>query len=60
MKQRMMSKQRDYMFYIKYQRNVVPSEDDDDEMIVEVLPVEIRRGDGTPLNVPDYNIRVNN
>jgi hypothetical protein len=47
------------MFYIKYQRTVLPSDHDDDELIPEVLPMEIRRGDGTPINHHEYNIRVN-
>lgn len=33
--------------------------DDDDDIIAEVLPQEIRRGDGNPINFNEYKIRVN-
>ena len=60
MKHRMMERQRDFMFYIKYQRTAFPVDDDGGDMIVEVLPQEIRRGDGIRISLSDYYIRVNN
>lgn len=58
-KQQMMVRQRDYMFYIKYQRVVIPGEEEGEDPIVECLPQEIRKGDGSEININHYDIRVN-
>jgi len=33
--------------------------DNDNDIIAECLPQEIRRGDGNPININEYNIKVN-
>jgi hypothetical protein len=46
------------MFTVKYRTFMIPPENDDDDVICEILPEEIRRGDGASLSMGQYDINV--
>lgn len=48
-KRRMAAKPRDFQIIISYMRAPIPSEDDDDQIIMECLPMTIQKGDGFPI-----------
>ena len=49
---------RKFMFNVKYRTFMMEIEDG--EFVAEVLPEEIKRGDGLQLNLLEYEIKVKN